>query len=54
MQEMEKFQFVYTAVVNQYVLAFIRPISLALQDKQCDLVEAHNHGAIPPGNSAAN
>ena len=38
---MEQFQFIYTSVISQYILAYICPLSLALQDKQCDLVASH-------------
>ena len=38
MNSMEQFQFIYTSVISQYIFAYIRPLSLELQDKQCDLV----------------
>lgn len=36
-----QFSFVVAAVISAYVLAFIRPLSVALQSKQCDLLKAN-------------
>ena len=41
MNSMEQFQFIYISVISQYILAYIHPLSLALLDKQCDLVASH-------------
>ena len=38
---MSEFSFIMVAVMIQHVLAFVRPLSVALQSKQCDLVEAY-------------
>ena len=35
------FEFVASAVISHHVLTFTRPLSVALQAKQCDLLEAH-------------
>ena len=43
MRALEQFSFIYIAVVTQYLLAFIRPLSVALQSKSCNLVEAHDN-----------
>lgn len=37
-----QFSFIYSAIVSQYVLSFIRPLTVALQASDCDLVECHN------------
>ena len=39
-KKMGKFPFIIAAVMTQYVLAFIWPLSVALQSKICDLVQA--------------
>ena len=41
MKKMSEFPFIMTAVTTQYVLAFIHPLSVALQSKTCDLLQAH-------------
>ena len=38
---MEKFQYIISAVLTQYVLGYTRPLSVLLQSKTCDLVKAH-------------
>ena len=38
---MTQFSYIISAVICQYILAFIRPLSVALQSKSCDLVEAY-------------
>ena len=38
---MTQFSYIISAVICQYILAFIRPLSAALQSKSCDLVEAY-------------
>ena len=35
------FEFVASAVISHHVLTVTRPLSVALQAKQCDLLEAH-------------
>lgn len=35
------FSYVYSAVICQYVLAFIRPLTVQLQSVTCDLLKAH-------------
>ena len=37
-----QFKFIYSAVISQYILAFIRPLSIALQAKSCDLLACHH------------
>lgn len=37
------FSYVYTAVITQYLLAFVRPLSIALQAKDCNLVDCHDN-----------
>ena len=39
MHSMESFKFIYIAVKTQYMLAFIRPLSVSLQSVGCNLVE---------------
>lgn len=41
LKRMSEFSYIISAVMTQYVLAFIRPLSVALQSKECDLVKAH-------------
>ena len=41
LRKMSEFSFIMVAVMIQHVLAFVRPFSVALQFKQCDLVEAY-------------
>lgn len=41
LKKMSDFWFIMTAVIVQYILAYVRPISVALQSKQCDLVQAY-------------
>ena len=41
LRSLEQFKFIYTAVVTQHMLAFIRPLSVALQATSCDLIEVH-------------
>lgn len=41
LKRMSEFSFILTAVMTQYVLGFVRPISVALQSRKCDLVEAY-------------
>ena len=43
MHAMEQFSFIYTAVICQYLLAFVRPLSAVLQAKNCNLVEVHKN-----------
>jgi len=38
---MSAFSFIIAAVICQYILAFTRPLSVALQSTECDLVAAH-------------
>ena len=38
---MSAFSFMVAAVICQYILAFTRPLSVGLQNKECDLVLAH-------------
>lgn len=38
---MESFEFIVVACLTQYILAFIRPLSVNLQAKDCDLLRAH-------------
>ena len=40
-KKMGEFSFIVTAVMTQYVLAFIRPLSVSLQSKTCDLVQGY-------------
>ena len=42
LKQMSGFGFIMAAVIAQYILAYIRPLSVALQSKQCDLVKAYN------------
>lgn len=42
LKQMSGFGFIMAAVIVQYILAYIRPLSVALQSKQCDLIKAHN------------
>jgi len=37
---MTSFPFIVAAVVSQFLLGFIRPLSVALQGKSCDLLRA--------------
>ena len=46
LHSMEQFTFIYAAVLCQYLLAFVRPLSVALQSKQCNLVEAHENAQL--------
>jgi len=39
-RHLESFQFIVCAVVAQYLLGFIRPLSVSLQSKSCDLLTA--------------
>ena len=41
--KMSEFSFIMVAVMIQHVLAFVRPLSVALQSKQYDLVEAYEN-----------
>ena len=41
MKKMSEFSFILTAVMTQRILAFVRPLSVSLQSRQCDLMEAH-------------
>ncbi|MES9881906.1 MAG: hypothetical protein ABW185_13590 [Sedimenticola sp.] len=41
MKRMGEFSYIMSAVMTQYILAHIRPLSVALQSKTCDLVAAH-------------
>ena len=41
LKNMSEFWFIMTAVMVQYILAYVRPVSVTLQSKQCDLVKAH-------------
>ena len=38
---MSAFYFIVAAVISQYILAFTRPLSVGLQNKECNLVLAH-------------
>ena len=38
---MSNFSWILAAVVSQYILAFIQPLSLTLQAKNCDLMKAY-------------
>ena len=40
LKKMSEFSFILAAVMTQYILGFVRPISVALQSRKCDLVEA--------------
>lgn len=40
-KRMGEFPYIMSAVMTQYILAYIRPLSVALQSKTCDLVYAH-------------
>ena len=40
-KKMGDFPFIVTAVMTQYLLAFLRPLSVALQSETCDLVYAY-------------
>ena len=39
LKKMSEFSFILAAVMTQYILGFVRPISVALQSRTCDLVE---------------
>ena len=39
---MENFEFIIVACLTQYILAFIRPLSVNLQAKSCDLILAYS------------
>ncbi|XP_053405171.1 52 kDa repressor of the inhibitor of the protein kinase-like [Mercenaria mercenaria] len=41
LKSMETFEFIFTACLTQYILAFVRPLSVNLQAKDCDLLRAH-------------
>jgi hypothetical protein len=41
LKRMSEFPYIMSAVLTQYILAYIRPLSVALQSKTCDLVYAH-------------
>ena len=41
LKKMSEFSFIILAVIIQHILAFIRQLSVALQSKHCDLVEAY-------------
>lgn len=41
MKSMGEFPYIMCAVMTQYILAHIRPLSVALQSQTCDLVVAH-------------
>ena len=41
LKKMSNFLPILTAVMTQHTLAFVRPLSVALQSRQCDLVEAY-------------
>lgn len=36
------FEFVASGVICHYVLAYTRPLTVALQEKECDLFQAHS------------
>jgi len=40
-KRMSEFPYIMSAVMTQNILAYIRPLSVALQSKKCDLVLAH-------------
>ena len=40
--QMHQFTFIISACLTQYMLAYIRPLSVALQSKSCDLVSVHD------------
>ncbi|XP_062511262.1 uncharacterized protein LOC134187161 [Corticium candelabrum] len=44
--KMSEFSFILTAVMTQRNLTFVRPLSVSLQSRQCDLVEAHEECQI--------
>ena len=41
LKKMSEFWYIMTALIIQYILAYVRPISVALQSKQCNLVTAY-------------
>lgn len=41
MHAMQRFENIVVAVVTQYTLGFVRPLSVSLQGKKCDLLKAH-------------
>lgn len=41
LKKMSEFSFILAAVMTQHIPAFVRPLSVALQSKRCDLVEAY-------------
>ena len=42
LKSLESFEFIVVGCITQHILSFIRPLSLNLQDKKCDLLKAHN------------
>ena len=44
--KMSEFSFILTAVMTQRIFAFVRPLSVFLQSRQCDLVKAHEECQI--------
>ena len=40
-KNMSEFSFLLVAMMTQYILVFVRPLSVSLQSRQCDLVEAY-------------
>ncbi|XP_056017385.1 52 kDa repressor of the inhibitor of the protein kinase-like [Ostrea edulis] len=43
---LQNFEILQVAVVTQFVLGYIRPLSIALQSVNCDLVEAHTQARL--------
>lgn len=46
LKKMCQFPFILTATMTQHILAILRPLSLGLQSKKCDLVEAYEECQI--------
>ena len=36
------FEFIASAIISRHILAFTRPLTVALQEKKCDLLKAHS------------